>query len=143
MKKVVILSGIGVVALSLLSFVGKGECEKSKSHHKAKTAMVELQQPMIDSFLMEEQKAIISYEDIVYIETEEYINLGFDTATYLPKGYDAYKGMGLELNEIAYVEVEDEINLGFDTAQYLPVGFNAYKGMDKVNNLELDRDMDL
>jgi hypothetical protein len=130
MKKVIVLSGIGVMALVLLSFAGKNVCENSKRHHKAKTAMIELQQPFLHSINTVEEIKITSYDEIVFIETEEKIDLGFDTKTYLPKGFNAYKGMDLELNQIDFVEVEEEIDLGFDTAEYLPADFNAYKGMD-------------
>jgi len=130
MKKASVLSGIGVLALTLLSFAGKGECEKSKEHHEAKNAFMELQQPFINNFITDRENDIVSVNDFLFVEIEEEIDLGFDTATYLPEGFDAYAGMGLNLNEIDLVETEEEIDLGFDTAKYLPLGFNAYEGMD-------------
>lgn len=36
----------------------------------------------------------LSMQDITFIETEEEIHLGFDTALYLPEGFDPYVGMG-------------------------------------------------
>ena len=71
----------------------------------------------------------LNMEDITFIEVEEEIDLGIDTALYLPEGFDAYVGMESVLDEITFIEKEEEINLGFNTAQYLPEGFNAYKGM--------------
>ena len=70
---------------------------------------------------------IVQIEDIVLVEIEEEIDLGFDTAKYLPIGFDAYEGMAWNMNDI--VVEEEEIDLGFDTSLYLPDGFNAYKGM--------------
>ena len=110
MKKISTFSGIGILALTLLSFVGKGECEKPKEE--------------------------LSVDNIVFIETEEEIDLGFDTAEYLPIGFNAYAGMELNFDEIDFIEAEEEIDLGFDTAEYLPVGFNAYTGMELDNLIE-------
>ena len=121
MKKISVVSGIGILTLTLLSFVGKGDCEKSKEE--------------------------LLVDNIVFIEVEEDIDLGFDTAYYLPIGFDAYAGMELNFDEIEFIEVEDEIDLGFDTAYYLPIGFDAYVGMeldiDKINYIETEEEIDL
>jgi hypothetical protein len=147
MKKISLVSGIGILALSLLSFVGNGECEKPKEGHKAGTVLTELQQPFINELLAQNENGILSIEDIVFIETDEEIDLGFDTAEYLPKGFDAYAGMELDLYEISFIEIEEEIDLGFDTAEYLPLGFDAYAGMeldlDKINFIETEEEIDL
>ena len=69
-----------------------------------------------------------SIDKIGLIEIEEEIELGFDTAQYLPEGFNAYAGMqtadGLNL-----IVIEEEIELGFNTKDYLPKGFNPYRGM--------------
>jgi len=147
MKKITVVSGIGILALSLSSFVGNGECEKSKEGHKAETVLTELQEPFINTLLAQNETGTLSIDDIVFIETDEEIDLGFDTAEYLPIGFDAYAGMELDLNEISFIETEEEIDLGFDTAEYLPVGFDAYAGMeldlDEVNFIEAEEDIDL
>ena len=131
MKKISLLSGIGILTLTLLSFVGNGECEKSKESHVCPT----------------NENGILSMEDIVFIETDEEIDLGFDTAEYLPIGFDAYAGMELDLDEISFVENEEEIDLGFDTAEYLPIGFNTYVGMeldlDEISFIETEEEIDL
>ena len=76
---------------------------------------------------------VLNIDDIQYVEMEEEIDLGFDTTKYLPKEFNPYKHMDMDLNvdEINYMEIEDEINLGFDTSEYLPKGFNAYKGVGR------------
>ncbi len=58
--------------------------------------------------------------EIVFIEEDE-VELGFDTATYLPKDFNPYAS---EYENIEYIE-EDEIELGFDTKAYLPANFNS------------------
>ena len=147
MKKISLVSGIGILALTLLSFVGNGECEKSKESHVAETVLTELQEPFINALLAQNENGILSMEDIVFIETDEEIDLGFDTAEYLPIGFDAYAGMELDLDEISFVENEEEIDLGFDTAEYLPIGFNAYVGMeldlDEISFIETEEEIDL
>ena len=60
---------------------------------------------------------------ILYIQEEDVIELGFDTADYLSTGFDpctVYE----DLSNINYTE-EDVVDLGFDTEVYLPSGFNA------------------
>jgi len=71
----------------------------------------------------------IDIKDIDLIEVEEEIELGFDTAQYLPKGFDPYAGMFTAHEDLGLIEVEEEIELGFNAKDYLPEGFNPYKGM--------------
>lgn len=68
-------------------------------------------------------------KDIDLIEIEEELELDFDTAQYLPEGFNPYKGMFATNEDLGLIEVEEEIELGFNTAAYLPEGFNPYKGM--------------
>ena len=89
----------------------------------------------------------LSIEDITFIEPEEEIHLGFDTALYLPEGFDPYAGMGTVVDGIPFIEEEVEFHLGFDTAPYLPEGFNPYKGMvfdiDEIEVVEIEEKIDL
>ncbi len=147
MKKFKVVSGIGILALALLSFAGKGECEKSKETSKAETSLTELQQPFINELRGQCESGLLSIDDIVVMETVEEIDLGFDTAEYLPAGFDAYAGMEPDLDQINFIETEKEIDLGFDTAEYLPAGFDAYAGMepdlDQINFIETEKEIDL
>ncbi len=80
---------------------------------------------------------VLAIDEITYIEPTEEVELDFDTAKYLPEGFDAYQGMGPNLEEIAFIEPTEDIDLGFDTARYLPIGFDAYKGMEiDLNDIE-------
>jgi hypothetical protein len=129
MKKISVVIGMGVVALLLVSFVGRDACEKSRDHHEKLNAIHELQQPFLQRMASQSIAQELKIEDIVVIGSEEEINLGFDTAYYLPDDFNAYQGMELDLADINLEEVEEEIDLGFDTSKYLPIGFNAYEGM--------------
>ncbi len=60
---------------------------------------------------------------IVYIEEEEVIELGFDTADYLPEGFDPYE-VFFDLNTV--VIIEDELTIDFDSKENLPANFDAY-----------------
>ncbi|MGB5429721.1 hypothetical protein [Eudoraea sp.] len=86
-------------------------------------------------------------DDIVYIEENEQMVLGYDTSLYLPLGFNAYKGMSFDISEIDYVEIEGEIDLGFDTKDYLPLGFNPYAEaglkLADIEYLEMNEDIDL
>ncbi len=130
MKKIKVVLGIGILALTLLSFVGKGECQKSKERKAAETALSELQQPFIHQLIAQNEIDLLSVKSIVVVNNDEEIDLGFDTKAYLPIGFNAYAGMELDPNEIDFIELEEEIELGFDTAEYLPANFDPYLGMN-------------
>lgn len=139
MKKTNVLLGVGVLALTLLSFSSKDKYEVQDS-----STIIALKHTDPCSKI---ESANLTLNEIIFIEEEETIELGFDTAKYLPEGFDAYEGMGLDLSEIVIIEEEEEIELGFDTADYLPLGFNAYKGMvfdiDEIDYIELEDEIEL
>jgi hypothetical protein len=60
---------------------------------------------------------------INYIEDDFDFDLGFDTADYLPEGFDANQSY-FDLNWIEYIE--EEFIIDMDTQQYLPIGFDPY-----------------
>jgi len=77
---------------------------------------------------------IIDISSIKLYEIEEEVVFNFNTMNYLPKGFDARKGMeDIDWDTINLYEVEEDIDLGFDTKEYLPKGFNPYQGMIKEN----------
>ena len=81
--------------------------------------------PSINAKKVEKSIEEFDVNTIVFIEEKNDTELGFDTAAYLPEGFNAYEGeIGLEA--INYIE-NDDVELGFDTKTYLPKGFNAYK----------------
>jgi hypothetical protein len=67
----------------------------------------------------------INLDDIQYIEDEALFDLGFDTADYLPEGFDPYK-VYVDLDAIGFIEEEEEDALGFETSAWLPEGFDPY-----------------
>lgn len=83
------------------------------------------------------------FNQIVFIEEED-LNLGFDTANYLPDGFDAYSEI-LDVASINFME-NDEIELGFDTSEYLPEGFDPYDShfnLDWIPYIEEEEELDL
>ena len=126
MKNAVLLLSTVLVSLSLMSFSGKDKCLNSEDIN----CYIETHNPFAEGLLMDEEVRNLSLQDINLIEVEEEIVLGFDTAEYLPLGFDAYAGMSLDLDDIIVEDLEEEIVLDFDTAEYLPLGFNAYAGME-------------
>ena len=78
---------------------------------------------------------IVEISSIQVYEFEEDITLGYDSAIYLPKDFDARKGMeGIDWNTIELYEVEEEVNLDFDAKAHLPKDFNPYQGMITVKS---------
>jgi len=76
----------------------------------------------------------IKVSEIVFIEEETAIDLGFDTADYLPEGFDPYK-VYFDINSVEFIDDEAE-ELGFETAAYLPEGFDPYNVYFDINSVE-------
>lgn len=83
---------------------------------------------------------------ITYIDEDADFELGFDTADYLPEGFDPYE-MYVDLSAVIFIE--EEVVDGFVSKDYLPKGFNAYaypteveamNYIDENDNVELDMD---
>ena len=70
-----------------------------------------------------DNKGDLDINTIVYIEDEEVIDLGFDTADYLPEHFDPYK-IYFDLNSVTVIQPEIEID--FDSKAKLPADFDAY-----------------
>ena len=86
----------------------------------------------------------LNLNEIVYLEEEPEVDLGFDTADYLPEGFDPFKSY-FDLNSIIYLENKVEPALGFDTQKYLPDNFDPYTDVVDVHSINYmeDEDMDL
>ena len=80
----------------------------------------------------------LNLDDVVYIEEEQEIELGFDTADYLPEGFDPCE-VYFDLSSVEYIEAGQDFELGFDTGSYLPKGFDPYadpSGISGINYME-------
>jgi len=91
------------------------------------------------------ENADLDLNEIVYIEEEPQIELGFDTAEYLPEGFDPYK-LYVDLNTVEYVDEQEEINLGFNVADYLPTNFDPYadpSNIEAINYMEEEEQIEL
>lgn len=133
MKKVSVLIGLGLLGVVLISFAGTHTYNESENS-ETMTFLSETDSCFVEKMTKGFDVKKLNINDITFVEEDEEFHLGFDTAVYLPEGFDAYECTGVDLNDIAVIEEEEEIVLGFDTAEYLPLGFNAYEGME----LELD-----
>jgi len=78
------------------------------------------------------EKEELDINSIAYIEEEFELELGFDTADYLPEGFDA-STYYFDTNSVVYIETPFEI--GFDTRDYLPEGFDAYAYPNDVQSI--------
>jgi len=77
---------------------------------------------------------------IVYIEDEIKIELGFDTADYLPENFDPYKSY-FDLNSVIFLEEEytQSKRMLRKLKRKLPKGFDAYadpKGIEGINYID-------
>jgi len=91
----------------------------------------------------------LEINDIVIIEIEEDVELGFDTSMYLPENFNALKGKhDLDWNSIELIEIEEDVELGFDPSMYLPKNFNALKGKhdldwSTIELIEIEEDIEI
>ncbi|MBT8178890.1 MAG: hypothetical protein HKP60_07185 [Eudoraea sp.] len=89
--------------------------------------------PKLISRTYPDSAAELDLNEIVFIEEDEILDLGFDTRDYLPEGFDANE-VYVDLNAITFIE-EEEIELGFNTALYLPEDFDAYAGPTGIEGI--------
>lgn len=83
---------------------------------------------------------LFDINSIIYIEDEDKIELGFDTADYLPENFDPYKRY-IDLNSILFIEEEPQMKRRIERklARRLPKGFDAYadpKGILGINYID-------
>ena len=85
----------------------------------------------------------VAWYDVAFIE-EDNVELGFDTAAYLPEDFDAH-AIPTDLAGFNFMEEEIDLDPSFDTTNYLPEGFDPfdiYIDLDAIIYLE-DDDLDL
>ena len=81
--------------------------------------------PLLSAKSAEVTKEELDLKSVNYIELEIEEGLGFDTAKYLPEGFNPYSDV-IPVESVNFVE-DEALELGFDTAEYLPEGFNPYQ----------------
>jgi hypothetical protein len=125
MYKLALLFSV-VIVLNVTAKNGENSTELS---FDALLSEQQLLENKLFGFTMNHSATIAEISDIDVIELDEEVSLGFDTANYLPKGFNALKGKhDLDWSAIELVELDEEVEFGFDTAEYLPEGFNPLKG---------------
>ena len=82
--------------------------------------------PFAEGLQIAMELANLDASEIIVLEAEEEVELGFDTAEYLPLGFNPYEGMEFAIEDIVVLEAEEEVDLGFDVTIYLPENFDAY-----------------
>ena len=105
--------------------------------------VLELNEYVINDRCSEDTAKIVAWYDVTYLE-EETVDLGFDTALYLPEDFDA-KAVPTDIEGINFMEEEIDLDPVFDTASYLPEGFDPYDvyiDLDAIVFLE-EEDLDL
>lgn len=76
----------------------------------------------------------IDLDSIAYIEEESPIDLGFDTAKFLPADFDAFDHPD-NFMDISYIEDKEDVELGFDVQNYLPRAFDPYQEYFDLNSI--------
>lgn len=84
--------------------------------------------------------AAFDLDDIVYIEDEAPVELGFNTSDYLPEGFDPYEAY-IDLDAIPFLEEEVELNIpGLEN--WLPQGFDPYAAPADIRSISYMEDTD-
>ncbi len=65
----------------------------------------------------------LDLKSIVYIEEEAEVDLGFNTADYLPENFDPYR-FYIDLGSLPFIE--EEASLDEAVSRHLPRNFNPY-----------------
>ena len=101
----------------------------------------------IFAYDLEKDTEEFDINSIVYIEDEVDFELGFDTADYLPEGFNPYI-FYFDISDITYIE--DSLLNQLDTEKHLPENFDAYtypnsvKGINYIDpNDMVDLDIDI
>lgn len=119
MKKVSLVLGIVIIAVLLVSFVGRNKCETQDDSF---SLSLEEHNPFAEGIRLEAEAARLKVEDLVLIEVEEEVELGFDVTNFLPVGFDAYAGMNtnIVLDEVIDMDIyADEALAGINETYHL------------------------
>src|SRR5690606_8571595 len=84
---------------------------------------------------------LAAVDEIVFLEEEPELDLGFDTKDYLPEDFDSNE-FYFDLNSIKFLAEEPEVELGFDSRALLSEGFDPYTdvvGIGCINFMEEDQ----
>jgi len=104
--------------------------ELNSEFMEAQINQFEIEDTLFENF----QDETLEVEDIEVIELEETADIDFDTKQYLPKRFNANKGIyDIDWNTTQLIEIDEEVELSFDTKRHLPKNFNPYKDMLKKN----------
>lgn len=92
--------------------------------------------PKLVSRITTEAPAELDLDEVIYIEEEIPVELGFDTEDYLPEDFNPYEQY-VDLNSVEFIEEEeDSWDLGFDASVYLPEDFNPYAIPSDAMNID-------
>lgn len=81
----------------------------------------------------------LDLDKIVFLEADPSLDLGFDTADYLPENFNPYE-VYVDLGSITYIQGDDEVDLGFNTANWLPSGFDPYAAATDIDGFSYMED---
>lgn len=81
---------------------------------------------VVDSVSAENLPMEITLENILFLEPEMEVEMGFNTAEYLPADFNPYAAPSNPMS-VSYMEDEEEVVMGFDTHLYLPKNFDPYQ----------------
>ena len=82
----------------------------------------------------------IDLDEIVYIEEEMPVVLGFNTSDYLPEGFDPHEAY-VDLDAIPFLEEEEVVEIP-DLEEWLPQAFDPYAAPTDIRSISYMEDTD-
>lgn len=133
MKTLLIILGFSLYGVTGTAFQDlETPCCGLPGHSHDGTAIADVYPDFEAELRQQGQVAELEASSLEVVREDEPAELGFDTAKYLPVGFDAYAGKIATWVDLGLIPVDDQqdVDLGFDTAPFLPAGFDPYKGME-------------
>ncbi|MEM8763447.1 MAG: hypothetical protein AAGD88_06535 [Bacteroidota bacterium] len=143
MNKLVVIYGAVLIASTAIADQRKGEFTMDNPVNETAQTLENELIPLNIKAVTEptiEDSFVLDLNTVEYVEFDA-MELDFDTADYLPEGFDPYQTY-FDLDSIPFVEENETLALGFDTKPYLPENFDAYSEVVPVGAVNYIEDED-
>ena len=113
-RLVIIISMFLALNINAKAQLTEGDYSRLNSEYiELQNEIFDLEQVVFEDYTTITQN--LKVEDIKVVELEEEVEVNFDTKSYLPERFNAYKGMyDIDWTTVELVEIEEEVDLSKD-----------------------------
>ena len=113
-RLVIIISMFLALNINAKAQLTEGDYSRLNSEYiELQNEIFDLEQVVFEDYTTITQN--LKVEDIKVVELEEEVEINFDTKSYLPERFNAYKGMyDIDWTTVELVEIEEEVDLSKD-----------------------------